>query len=89
MSGDSFVHLHLHTHYSTLDGAVQPAPAPRFGDGTPGAPIEALAPGEITRAGAHTREVVETVVTQLLRERELKPVTVSRLLHGCGHDGGG
>jgi DNA polymerase III subunit alpha len=26
MSAESFVHLHLHTHYSTLDGAVQAEP---------------------------------------------------------------
>ncbi len=26
MSVDSFVHLHLHTHYSTLDGAIQAEP---------------------------------------------------------------
>src|SRR5260221_5914272 len=26
MSAESFVHLHLHTHYSTLDGAVQADP---------------------------------------------------------------
>ncbi len=26
MAADSFVHLHLHTHYSTLDGAIQAGP---------------------------------------------------------------
>jgi alpha-methylacyl-CoA racemase len=44
--------------YVTVDGTVQPAPAPRFGDGTPGAPIGALTPGAITRPGAHTRAVL-------------------------------
>jgi hypothetical protein len=37
---------------------VQPAPAPRFGDGTPGAPIGALPVGRIAHAGAHTREAL-------------------------------
>jgi len=38
--------------------------------------------------GAHTREVVETVVRQLLPERGLTPVTVSQLVRDCGHGGG-
>jgi alpha-methylacyl-CoA racemase len=44
--------------YVTVDGVVQPAPAPRFGDGTPGAPVGALSPGPIAYGGAHTREVL-------------------------------
>jgi alpha-methylacyl-CoA racemase len=51
-------HLAARGTYLTADGVVQPAPAPRFGDGTPGAPIGALPPGRITHAGAHTREVL-------------------------------
>jgi len=39
--------------------------------------------------GAHTRQVVETVVADLLPARGLKPVTVSQLVQGCRHDGGG
>jgi alpha-methylacyl-CoA racemase len=44
--------------YVTVDGVVQPAPAPRFGDGTPGTAIGALPPGRIAGLGAHTREVL-------------------------------
>jgi alpha-methylacyl-CoA racemase len=51
-------HLAARGTYVTADGVLQPAPAPRFGDGTPGTPITALPPGPITRAGAHTREVL-------------------------------
>ncbi len=51
-------HLAARGTYVTVDGVVQPAPAPRFGDGTPGAPIGALPPGRIAHAGAHTREVL-------------------------------
>jgi alpha-methylacyl-CoA racemase len=51
-------HLAARGSYVTVNGTVQPAPAPRFGDGTPGAPIGALTPGAITRPGAHTREVL-------------------------------
>ena len=51
-------HLAARGTYVTVDGVVQPAPAPRFGDGTPGAPVGALSPGQIARAGAHTREVL-------------------------------
>ena len=39
--------------------------------------------------GAHTRQVVETLVADLLPARGLKPLTVSQLLQGCRHDGGG
>ena len=45
----------------TLDGVLQPAPAPRFGDGTPGAPIGALTPGPVARPGADTREVLTSL----------------------------
>jgi alpha-methylacyl-CoA racemase len=44
--------------YVTVNGLLQPAPAPRFGDGTPGTPIGALAPGSIAAFGAHTRQVL-------------------------------
>jgi alpha-methylacyl-CoA racemase len=48
-------HLAARGTYLTADGVVQPAPAPRFSDGTPGAPISALPDGRIAHAGAHTR----------------------------------
>jgi alpha-methylacyl-CoA racemase len=51
-------HLAARGTYLTADGVVQPAPAPRFGDGTPGAPIGALPVGRIAHAGAHTREAL-------------------------------
>jgi alpha-methylacyl-CoA racemase len=51
-------HLAARGSYVTLDGVVQPAPAPRFGDGTSGDPIGALPPGQVTSQGAHTREVL-------------------------------
>jgi alpha-methylacyl-CoA racemase len=54
-------HLAARGSYVTLDGVVQPAPAPRFGDGTAGDPIGALPPGQVTRQGAHTREVLTSL----------------------------
>ncbi|MGH3279431.1 MAG: CaiB/BaiF CoA transferase family protein, partial [Trebonia sp.] len=51
-------HLAARGTYVTVDGLLQPAPAPRFGDGGPGTPIAALPPGRTTTAGAHTREVL-------------------------------
>ena len=51
-------HLAARGTYVTAGGAVQPAPAPRFGDGTPGAAAGALPPGPIAHAGAHTRDVL-------------------------------
>ncbi len=42
--------------FTQIDGVVQPAPAPRFSDGS--GPAGALAPGRIARPGAHTREVL-------------------------------
>jgi alpha-methylacyl-CoA racemase len=42
--------------FVTVDGLVQPAPAPRFSSGA--GPAAALAPGRIARPGAHTREVL-------------------------------
>jgi alpha-methylacyl-CoA racemase len=51
-------HLAARGTYVNASGVLQPAPAPRFGDGTPGAPIGALPPGRIASAGAHTREVL-------------------------------
>jgi len=45
--------------YLTVDGVVQPAPAPRFADAAAtGVSIGALTPGPIARSGAHTREVL-------------------------------
>jgi alpha-methylacyl-CoA racemase len=54
-------HLAARGSYVTLGGVVQPAPAPRFGDGTSGAPIGALSPGQVARPGAHTREVLTSL----------------------------
>ncbi len=51
-------HLAARGSYVTLNGLVQPAPAPRFGDGRPGAPIGALPPGPVSYPGAHTRAVL-------------------------------
>jgi alpha-methylacyl-CoA racemase len=51
-------HLAARGTYVNVDGLLQPAPAPRFSDGTPGTPIGALPPGPITHSGAHTREVL-------------------------------
>jgi alpha-methylacyl-CoA racemase len=51
-------HLAARATYVTVDGVLQPAPAPRFGDGTPGTPITALPPGKTAVSGAHTREVL-------------------------------
>ena len=51
-------HLAARGTYVTVDGVVQPAPAPRFGDGEPGAAVGALPAGRIAYAGAHTREVL-------------------------------
>jgi alpha-methylacyl-CoA racemase len=54
-------HLAARGSFVTLDGVVQPAPAPRFGDGTSGTPIGALTPGQVARQGAHTREVLTSL----------------------------
>jgi alpha-methylacyl-CoA racemase len=55
-------HLAARGTYVTVDGVAQPAPAPRFGDGTappaPGAAIGALPADLVAAAGAHTREVL-------------------------------
>ncbi|HEX7160811.1 MAG TPA: CaiB/BaiF CoA-transferase family protein [Trebonia sp.] len=51
-------HLAARGTYVTVDGLLQPAPAPRFSDGTPGTAIGALPPGPIAGTGAHTREVL-------------------------------
>jgi alpha-methylacyl-CoA racemase len=53
-------HLAARGTYVTVDGVVQPAPAPRFGDGARSAPA-ALPPGRIAPAGAHTREVLASL----------------------------
>jgi alpha-methylacyl-CoA racemase len=47
--------------FVTVDGLVQPAPAPRFSAVPGSAPIAALPPGRIARPGAHTREVLTAV----------------------------
>ena len=54
-------HLAARGSYVTLDGVLQPAPAPRFGDGTAGDPIGALPPGPVASQGAHTREVLTSL----------------------------
>jgi alpha-methylacyl-CoA racemase len=51
-------HLAARGTYVDVDGLLQPAPAPRFSDGKPGAAIGALTPGPIAHTGAHTREVL-------------------------------
>jgi alpha-methylacyl-CoA racemase len=48
-------HLAARGTYVTAGGVVQPAPAPRFAAGPPGAPISALPAGPIGPAGADTR----------------------------------
>jgi alpha-methylacyl-CoA racemase len=47
--------------FVTVDGLVQPAPAPRFSPVPGSAPVAALPPGRIARPGAHTREVLTAV----------------------------
>ena len=65
-------HLAARGSYVTLDGVVQPAPAPRFGDGAAVHPIGALPPGPVAHPGAHTREVLTSLgftdVDELLTE---------------------
>jgi alpha-methylacyl-CoA racemase len=51
-------HLAARGTFVTVDGVVQPAPAPRFGSGVAGAPIDALPVGGIATAGADTRAVL-------------------------------
>jgi alpha-methylacyl-CoA racemase len=51
-------HLAARGTYVNKDDVLQPAPAPRFSDGTPGTAIGALPPGQIAHTGAHTREVL-------------------------------
>lgn len=51
-------HLAARGTYVTAGGVVQPAPAPRFAAGPPGAPISALPAGPIGSAGADTRAVL-------------------------------
>ncbi len=64
-------HLAARGTFVTVDGVVQPAPAPRFGTGVPGTPISALPAGRIAPAGAHTRAVLTDAgfpdVDELLR----------------------
>jgi hypothetical protein len=51
-------HLAARGSYATVDGVVQPSPAPRFGDAAPGTVFSALPPGTVSSIGAHTREVL-------------------------------
>jgi alpha-methylacyl-CoA racemase len=51
-------HLAARGTYVSPGGVVQPAPAPRFGSGAPGTPIDALPTGPIASVGAHTRAVL-------------------------------
>jgi alpha-methylacyl-CoA racemase len=52
----SYPHLAARGTYASVDGVLQPTPAPRFCDGA--APAAAFVPGPIARAGAHTRKVL-------------------------------
>jgi alpha-methylacyl-CoA racemase len=54
-------HLAARATYVTVDGILQPAPAPRFTESTSGDPIGALPPGKIAHEGAHTREVLTSL----------------------------
>ena len=51
-------HLAARGTYVAPGGVVQPAPAPRFGSGLPGTPVEALPARPIAPAGADTRAVL-------------------------------
>jgi len=50
-------HLAARGTFTESGGVAQPAPAPRFSEAASG-PVGALAPGEITRPGAHTADVL-------------------------------
>ncbi len=50
-------HLAARGTFSEASGVAQPAPAPRFAE-SPSGPVDALAPGQIARPGAHTRDVL-------------------------------
>jgi alpha-methylacyl-CoA racemase len=50
-------HLAARGSYVTVDGVLQPAPAPRFS--SPEGPAGALPPGRIAPVGAHTRDVLD------------------------------
>ena len=52
------VHLAARGTFVTPGGVVQPAPAPRFGSGAPGTPIDALPARPIAPVGADTRAVL-------------------------------
>ena len=52
-------HLAARGSYTTVDGVLQPAPAPRFGDAAPGTVFGALPAGKVSGLGAHTREVLD------------------------------
>jgi len=51
-------HLAARGTYPTVDGVVQPAPAPRFAAPSDSGPISAAPPGRIAKLGEHTREVL-------------------------------
>jgi alpha-methylacyl-CoA racemase len=51
-------HLAARGTFTTVSGAVQPAPAPRFDARADGSPIGALPAGAIEPVGAHTRAVL-------------------------------
>jgi len=51
-------HLAARGTYVTVDGVVQPAPAPRFARAPEPAPITATPPGRIARLGEHTHAVL-------------------------------
>ncbi len=51
-------HLAARGTYVAPGGVVQPAPAPRFGSGAPGTPIDALPARPIAPVGADTRAVL-------------------------------
>jgi alpha-methylacyl-CoA racemase len=54
-------HLAARGTYVTVDGVVQPAPAPRFAAPSDAGPIDAVPPGRISALGAHTHQVLTDV----------------------------
>ena len=59
--GPGHPHLAARGTYVTVDGVVQPAPAPRFGDGAPRVIRSARSPRAVSLQGAHTREVLTSL----------------------------
>jgi alpha-methylacyl-CoA racemase len=68
----SHPHLTARGTYVEAHGVMQPAPAPRFSDGSGSPAAAAFAPGPIARLGADTREVLSGLgfedVSELLAE---------------------